>query len=561
VAGRPVADLLSAIRRRAYDEIGITDGMERRRFIKEAAALGLTAWGRTAHAVPPPRAAGASPGGTLDVTRFGAVADGRTLCTAAIQRAIDECAGAGGGTVVIPPGRYLSGTINLRSHVNLQILSGATLVASQRFDDFPAMPGRHEGIERTVHGALLVGVDLVDVTIGGTGTLDGQGQPWWLAADITMKMRADLKLPREAESPPGAPLKWPRPRMVNFIRCRGVVVEGLTVKDSPSWNLHFVYCEDVAVTRVTLLGKDARGTDGVVVDSSKRVRISSCVLGSGADCVSIKSGYNEEGRRIGLPSEDIVVTACNMFYSYSSGVAIGSETSGGIHDVLVSDCVMRNCRTGVSVRSPRGRGGVVERIRVTGVTMDQISEMAIKVSNYYDSVRMEGRLGWRIQLGRRNLEIARSRTAAVDATTPLFRDFSFSGLSLGQVPAVALIEGLPERFIRGVRIEDVSALGCSSGVACTMASEVSIGNLTVGTLEGPALDARSVLALEAFRIRCAHPNRQQPVLWLENVAGAFIHGCDMGDAADGFEWMHQEASRSVTLADNRVPAPPRPPGR
>jgi hypothetical protein len=317
----------------------------------------------------------------------------------------------------------------------------------------------------------------------------------------------------------------------------------------------------VAVTRVTLLGNDARGTDGIVVDSSKRVRISSCVLGSGADCVSIKSGYNEEGRRIGLPSEDIVVTACNMFYSYSSGVAIGSETAGGIRDVLVSDCVMKNCRTGVSVRSPRGRGGVVERIRVTGVTMDQITEMAIKVSNYYDSVRMEGRLGWRVQLGRRNLEIARSRTAVVDASTPLFRDFSFSGLTLGRVPAVALVEGLPERFIKGVRIEDVSAVSCSTGVACTMASDVAVGNLAVGVLEGPAVDARSVLGLEAFRVRCAHPNAQQPLLWLENVVGAFIHGCDTGDAGAGFEWIHQEGSRGVTLAENRVPPPPPAPRR
>jgi hypothetical protein len=527
--------------------------MQRRQFLSGAVVMGAMGWPVGARAAASAGAAALLNGNFFDITRHGAVGDGKTLCTEAIQRTIDACARAGGGVVVVPPGRFLTGTINLRSHIIFQFLAGATLLASQRFEDFPAMPGRHEGIERTVHGSLLVGVDLTGVSVVGPGVLDGQGQAWWEAAEVTLKMRADQKLPREAESPPGAPLKWPRPRMMNFIRCRSVQVDGLTLKDSPSWNVHFVYCDDVVVSGVTLVGKDARGTDGIVVDSTRQVRISGCSLGPGADCVSIKSGYNEEGRRINRPSEDVLVTQCDMFYSYSSGVAIGSETAGGIRDVVISDCVMRNCRTGVSVRSPRGRGGAVERIRVTNVSMDQLSEMAVKISNYYDSVRMEGRVGWKVQLGRRNLEIARSRTVAVDAGTPLFRDLSFSGLSLGRVPAVALVEGLPERFISGVRLEGISALRSTSGVACTMASDLVVGDLSLGALEGPALDARSVLGIEAFRVRCAHPNREIPMIWFENVVGGFVHGCDAGGAADGYEWFHQEASRGVTVAANRAP--------
>src|SRR6185436_3991421 len=149
-------------------------------------------------------------------------------------------------------------------------------------------------------------------------------------------------------------------------------------------------------------------------------------ISSGSDCIGIKSGYNEDGRRVGLPSENIVITDCHMYHSASAALAIGSETSGGIRNVVMSNCVIQDCAVGVNFRSPRGRGNVVERIRLTGLVMDRIERMAVKISHFFDSIRMEGRYGLNPSIGRRNPETTRSRSAPVDVTTPAYRDFEIS---------------------------------------------------------------------------------------------------------------------------------------
>jgi hypothetical protein len=186
--------------------------------------------------------------------------------------------------------------------------------------------------------------------------------------------------------------------------------------------------------------------------------------------------------------------------------------------------------------------------------------MAIKLSHFFDSVRMEGKYGLYPTAGRRsNLETARSRRAPVDEGTPCFRDFEFSGLSLGRMRDVALLEGLPERFIRGISFQDIAARQAKAGIYLSMVGEVSISNLSVGSLETPVVDARDVERLELHRLRCATPSAAVPAVWLENVADAFVHGCYVGSAGPGFEWLRHQQSRAITLTDNSVPAPPKGP--
>jgi hypothetical protein len=494
---------------------------------------------------------------SYDVTRFGAVGNGRTPNAAALQKAVDACGAAGGGTVVVPPGRYLTGAVSLRSHVHLHLSAGATLVASPRFDEYPPLRGRYEGIERTVHASLLTGVDLENVAITGPGTIDGQGEPWWRADEATRKLRVDAKLPREADNPPGAPLRWPRAGVITLLRCRNVSVGGLTISDGAGCNVHLVYCTDVVVDGVTTgQSRPAHGTDAdaILVDSSKRVRIANCALSAGGDCVGIKSGYNEDGRRVGLPSEEVLVTNCQMFGG-ACAVGIGSETSGGLANILITNCVIRDCTRGVHVRSPRGRGAAVEKLRVSNVVFDGIEEMAVKVSHYYDSVKMEGHDLHGSPASRQNLEIARSRKAPIDAGTPSFRDFSFSGLTLGRVREVAVVEGLPERFIRGLRFDDVTVAHARGGITCAMVADVSISNFSAGSLDGPAVDARDVERLEVHQLRCPRPSGEAPAVWLDNVAGAFLHGCNVAAGGHPFEWLRQEQCRGVTLYGNNVPGP------
>jgi polygalacturonase len=527
-------------------------GRSSRRSFLGLAGVGVPCGVRAARADSPAHL-GKPPAGVYDVARFGAVGDGKTLTTAALQKAIDACGSAGGGTVLIPPGRYLSGALFLRSHVHLYLSSGATLVASLRPADFPAIKARDEGIERRVHASLLTGIDLEDVAVTGQGVLDGQGQPWWTSFERTMEMRVAAKLSREAENPPGAPLEWPRPRIINLVRCQGVLVEGLTIKDSPFYAAHLVYCQDVVINRVITSQRIAAHNTGINIDSSKHVQITNCTLSYGGDGIGIKAGYNEDGRRVGIPAEDILISGCQMYHTGDSGVAIGSETAAGIRNVVISNCVIEDCANGVYIRSPRGRGGTVEHIRVSNIVLNRIEETALKVSHFFDSVRMNQFKGGS---ARRDLEISRSRKAPVDEGTPTFRNFAFDGITMGRVREAVLVEGLPERYVRGLSFRDITVAQASGGVSLSLTAEVSISGLIVEVLESAAVDAREVEQLEVHRLRWARPANGTPAVWLENVAGAFIHACHVGEAAPGYEWLRQQHAREITLAANMVPTRP-----
>jgi polygalacturonase len=499
--------------------------------------------------------------GLFDVVRFGAVGNGTTASTAGLQRALDAAGDAGGGLVFVPPGTYLTGALSLRSHCVLFLAAGATLRASQNPGDFPPMKGRDEGLERTIHAALLTGVDLQDVAVTGHGVLDGQGEPWWKADEEVRKLRVTRKLPREAENPENAPLRWPRPRVINLIRCRNATIAGITLQDGPSPNIHLLYCEGVLVEGVTIQqARPARGTDGIIVDSSKRVRIVNCALSSGADCVAIKSGYNQDGRRVGIASEDIVITGCHMHHTIGSGVAIGSETSGSVRNVVVSDCVMQDCNSGIFIRAPRGRGGVVENVRAANIVMDAITEQAIKISHFFDSIRMEGRFGFKPTFARSNVETVRGRRAPVDEGTPSFHDFDFTGFRIGRTRDIATIEGLPERFVHGIALDGFTVTQAKTGITCDMVDDLRISDVTVGKLETPAVDARDINRLEIHRLRCGQPEPTLPAVWLENVNGAFIHGCDVATPPGAtYAWLGQEQSKDVVQMGNKLPVTPHQP--
>jgi hypothetical protein len=467
----------------------------------------------------------------LDIGRLGAVGDGKTPDTRAIQKAIDGCAASGGGTVLIPPGRFLCGALFLRTNVNLHLAAGAALVASQRFQDFPAIDGRWEGIERKTHASLINGNNLENVSLTGAGLLDGQGWPWWTAHEATRKLRLERGLPREAENPAGAPLTWPRPRLVNLIRCQNVLVDGIVAREAPSYTFHFVYCQDVVVTNVTMLGLETQNSDGVVIDSCKQVRVNNCSIGSGGESISIKSGYNEDGRRVGLASEDIVVSNCNLQFSHGAGLAVGSETAGGVRNVLVSNCTISNARYGLHIRSPRGRGGVVENVRLSNLSFNKIREAALMVSHFFDSIRMDGLWG-EGESTPGNPETDRTLLRPVGEDTPSFQNFDFCGLTMGDVRDVAIIEGLPERFITGVKIKDVRASAARSGIICRRAADIVVDDVSVNPLAQAAFAARDVQRLEIHRLRCEGARKRGALVELENVERALIHGCAAEDAAD-----------------------------
>src|SRR3984957_4905458 len=289
----------------------------------------------------------------LDISRFISRGDGLTNCTAFLQKEIDACAQSGGGTVYIPAGVYLTGTLWMRSNVTLHLESGAKLLGVPDVSAFPIWVSRWEGTAKPTHAALICGEDLENIAITGRGTIDGGGRMWW-------DLFNDKKLSHV------------RPRLIRVVNCRNVLIDGITLTNSGFWTLNPVACDNVTISRVTVKNPaDSPNTDGINPDSCSNVRISDCYIDVGDDCVTIKSGSEEDGRISPPPSENTTITNCNMLHGHGA-VVIGSETSGGVRNVVISNCVFCGTDRGIRLKSRRGRGGVVEDVRVDNLIMDEV---------------------------------------------------------------------------------------------------------------------------------------------------------------------------------------------
>ncbi len=381
------------------------------------------------------------PARDFDATRFGAVGDGQTDCTAAFAKAIAACHEAGGGRVVVPAGTYLSGTIHLKSKVNLHVDEGATI----RFSTDPAkyLPvvfTRFEGTEVMNYSPLLYAFEQEDIAVTGRGTLDGQGSRdnWW---GWTSKARADISalVKMGGEDVPVAKRvfgegHYLRPYLFQPCRCSNVLLEGVTVKNSPMWTISPLYCRNVTVRQVTV---EASGpnTDGCDPDSCVDVLIEKCVFNTGDDCIAIKSGRDRDGHRVGLPSENIVIRGCTMKNGHG-GITCGSEAAGDIRNVFAEDCLLNSPNLNMPLRfktSP-ARGGAIENVWIRKCVIQRGSKAGIDMILNYD---------WKAG-GSQPLPYV-----------PVLRNVEIADCSFANVPTALFVDGLSESVkISNIRIFD-----------------------------------------------------------------------------------------------------------
>ncbi len=345
--------------------------------------------------------------------------------TRALQDAIDAKAKAGGGTVRIGAGRHVSGALVLRDDITLELEAGAVLLGSEDPTDYPLVETRWEGRQQITHAPLIGGSGLRNVAIVGRGTIDGQGAPWW-------------KRHRERT------LEHPRPRLISIADSSNVLVEGITVVNSPAWTINPVRCENVTVDKVTIRNPaDSPNTDGINPDSCRYVHIANCHIDVGDDCITLKSGIETEAPERRGPCENVTITNCTMAHGHG-GVVIGSETSGDVRNVVISNCVFTETDRGIRIKTRRGRGGVVEDIRVTNVVMREV--LVPFTMNLYYNFRATG-----------NATVADRRPRPVDDGTPRVRRIQFSQITAGDSHyAAAYLLGLPEMPIEDVSFRDVS---------------------------------------------------------------------------------------------------------
>jgi polygalacturonase len=375
------------------------------------------------------------------ITNYGAVADGGTDCTLALGRAIDACAGSGGGSVVVPPGEFLTGAIHLKSGVNLHLDAGATLKFSTDTRAYlPAVLSRFESVECYNYSPFIYALGQSNVAVTGEGTLDGQatGENWlrWKggkSAGTNSYKPANERLKKMAAD--GVPVEqrrfgegdYLRPNFIQFNRCRNVMVEGVHIRRSPMWEVNPVLCTNVIVRGLDIVSHGANN-DGCDPESCRDVLIEKCLFDTGDDCIAIKSGRNDDGRRIGVPSVNLIIRDCTMRDGHA-GAAIGSEISGSCSNVFVENCEMSSPRLNCALRlkSNAVRGGVLQNIFMRNVHVGQVADSVLQIDFLYE----EGTNG---------------------IYKPAARNVAMENITVDQTPRVLNVRGFPGAEISNVRI-------------------------------------------------------------------------------------------------------------
>ena len=416
----------------------------------------------------------------FDITRYGAAPNSSLPATAAFARAIAAVKAAGGGTVYVPAGHYLSGPIELVSHLRLEFGPGS--VVEFPAQKLPFTPGRQQGIETLTPVPLIGGHDLEDVTITGSGTLTSSNADWMklharrLAGGGDLgsangphweQLLNDLQAHRPiAQAEYEAAAGELRPSFVRFMNCKRVTIEGLHFVGSPMWTVHLLYTEFATVRNLVIETFPGVHTDGIVIDSSRFVHLTDDYIDTGDDGIVIKSGKDADGLRVDRPSEDITITGCTVHHAHGA-VTIGSETSGSVRNLVASNITAVDTEAGIRIKSRRGRGGVVSGVRFSNWTMRNVGH-AIEVTNFY---RMEGETP--------NVDQAQP----VSGTTPSFRDIAIDGVTIDGAKELIAIDGLPESPIDGLRITDVIGHG-ARGLVASYATNLDLENIELSVDAG-----------------------------------------------------------------------------
>jgi len=440
---------------------------------------------------------------TFNITEFGAIPDGISSCTQAFTTAINACSESGGGTIYVPAGMFLTGAIKLKSNMNLNLDSGAVLIFTNDITQYPVVTSRWEGAEQVVYSSCIYAQNAENISVTGRGKLDGQGKFWW----ELMKNRKNL---------------YPRPKLISFHGCNNVLIEGVSLINSPSWTINPICCENVTVDKISIKNPaDSPNTDGINPESCKNVHISNCHIDVGDDCITIKSGT--EDTTIRVPCENITITNCTMVHGHG-GVVIGSEMSGDVRNITISNCVFEGTDRGIRMKSRRGRGGVIEDIRINNIVMKDVLCPFITNLYYYCGPKGKDKYVWD------------KNPYPITEETPAFRRIHFSNITAREVRAAAgFIYGLSEMYVEDISFDNISIAMAENaepgmpdmmsnlepmkqrGFFCSNVKDITFNNVTVSNNEGPAFYVENSINVEFSRCKTKNSKGDDPMIKLNNV--------------------------------------------
>ncbi len=356
------------------------------------------------------------------VTDFGADNTGKSISTKAFNDAVLKCSENGGGTVYVPAGTYQSGSIELFANITFHIDNGATINFVNDVNEFPVIDGSWEGVPRKCYRSCIFAENANNVTVTGRGTINCHGEFWWKAFKA-------------------GELEFPRPRAIGFMDCENVLIEQITILNSPSWTVHPLRCNIVNVDKININNPaNSPNTDGINPESCQNVHISNCHVDVGDDCITLKSGVEDNPNNPAC--ENITITNCTMVHGHG-GVVIGSEMSGGVKNVVISNCIFDGTDRGVRIKSRRGRGGDIQDIMITNVFMNNVFVPFVMNMYYFCGPRGKDPI------------VSDKNKVPVDRWTPSFKNVSLTNITARNVHCSAgFIYGLPERPIENVYVSN-----------------------------------------------------------------------------------------------------------
>jgi len=456
----------------------------------------------------------------VSIKDFGAVPDGSTLCTKAFADAIDAVSKKGGGKVIVPRGIWLTGPIQLKSNINLYTEEGSLITFTKNYDDYPLIETSFEGLNTVRCLSPINGKGLENVAITGHGVFDGSGEAWrpvkkskltgddwkklvasggvlneanntWYPTERSLKgakatenfnVPSNLKSKEEWESVK----EFLRPVMLSLSNCKKVLLDGPTFQNSPAWCLHPLMSENVTLRNLTIRNPwYSQNGDGLDLESCKNVVIEKCHFDVGDDAICFKSGKDKDGRLRGMPTENVIVDNCVVYHGHG-GFVVGSEMSGGIKNVKVSNCTFIGTDVGLRFKSNRGRGGVVENIYIDNINMVNIPAEALLFDLFYG--------GNSPVPSAEEKTIDKEKLAAivppVTEETPAFKDIYVSNVTCKGAGRAILLQGLPEMNLKNIKLNNVR-IEAIKGIDVIDADGIEMKNVFVSAEQGPILKIKN----------------------------------------------------------------------
>jgi len=457
---------------------------------------------------------------TLSIQDCGGIGDGKTLNTTAFAEGMKRLSALGGGTLNVPFGVWLTGPFEFQSNINLHLEKGALIQFTPDFNAYPLVKTFYEGIESYRCQSPVTARNLVNIAITGQGSINGSGQAWrplkkakvtdtywknvvksggvlknetyWLPSEKAL--HGERWATGEAGIFSGTPTEkdynsikdYLRPVMISIIGCKNVLLEGVLFENSPNWNIHPLMCENVIIDGIYARNPAfAQNGDGLDLESCKNAIIVNSTFDVGDDAICLKSGKDAQGRKRAMPTENVIVNNCLVLQGHG-GFVVGSEMSGGVRNISVSDCMFIGTDVGLRFKSNRGRGGVVENIYVNHIAMTDVINDSFLFDLYYGGKSVSEAM----EDG--SLNKGSSVVVPVTEETPVFRNIFVRDIVSRNAGRAMFFNGLPEMKISNIHVENME-ITAKLGAELSEADGVQFKNVHIKSTSGKAFLIRNVL--------------------------------------------------------------------